>query len=356
MTQPAQSRTRRLLVLALGAALIAAACSSDVNLDEGIPETLTILTHDSFALSDGTLAGFTQATGIAVEVLTGGDAGTMLNQAILTADNPIADVIFGIDNTFISRAIDNDILSPYAAADIGEVSEQLRLDSDLATPITYGDVCLNYDIAAMQAAGTPPPMRLDQLTDATYRDMLVVQDPATSSPGLAFLMATIAAHPEGSAYDWKAYWSDLFDNGVSVASDWSEAYYTQFSIAGGDRPMVVSYASSPPAEVFFGELEEAPTAVVVDGCFRQIEYAGILNGTAYPTAAGSLIDFLLSKAVQEDIPLNMFVYPANQQAQLPDVFTRYTTFPDDPVIMDPVMIENNRERWIKEWTDIARSR
>jgi thiamine transport system substrate-binding protein len=343
-------------MLAVAAAVIAAGCSSEGDNDDGTPETLTILTHDSFALSDGTLAQFTEATGIAVEVLTGGDAGTMLNQAILTADNPIADVIFGIDNTFISRAVDNDILTPYTATEIGNVDAALRLDADLATPITYGDVCVNYDIAAMADAGTPPPTNLDQLTDPAYRDMLVVQDPATSSPGLAFLMATIAAHPEGTGYDWKAYWNDLFGNGVSVASDWSEAYYTQFSIAGGDRPMVVSYASSPPAEVFFGELDEAPTAVVVDGCFRQIEYVGILSGTAYPTAAGSLIDFLLSTTVQEDIPLNMFVYPTNQQAQLPDVFTRYTTFPDDPVIMDPAMIEKNRERWIKEWTDIARSR
>lgn len=185
--------------------------------------------------------------------------------------------------------------------------------------------------------------------------MLVVEDPATSSPGLAFLMATIAKYPDGTTYDWKAYWADLFANGTAVASDWSEAYYAEFTMAGGTRPLVVSYASSPPAEVFFGELLEAPTGVMTEGCFRQIEFAGVLEGTAYPEIAGQLVDFLLSVEVQEDIPLNMFVFPANSEATLPSVFAEHTTLPDAPVIMEPTTIEENRERWIAEWTAIARS-
>lgn len=341
---------RRLAALAAVIALIGVSCSS-----EAAPDQIVLLTHSSFALSEGTLETFTEETGVTVVVRDGGDAGTMLNQAILTKDNPIADVIYGVDNTFLSRAIDEGIFIAHKAEAIDTVSELIVVEDDLATAIDYGDVCINYDIEGLEALGVAPPTSLEDLTDPIYRDLLVVEDPATSSPGLAFLLATIAAYPDGSAYDWIDYWGQLFDNGVSVAADWSEAYYGQFTRAGGDRPLVVSYASSPPAEVFFGELEEAPTGVMTQGCFRQIEFAGVLTGTDHESTAKKLVDFLLSVEVQEDIPLNMFVYPANSEAALPEVFEAHTTFPDVPTIMDPTSISANRDAWIEQWTALARS-
>jgi len=343
-------RTSRVAVTLLTTLLVATGCSSESTTDE-----IVLLTHGSFALSDGILDTFTDQTGITVRVQMAGDAGTMLNQAILTMDNPIADVMYGIDNTFLSRAIDSGLFIPYTASGIDTVSGLLRVEGDSATPIDFGDVCINYDIDGLAALGVPPPTGLEDLLDPLFEGLLVVEDPATSSPGLAFLMATIATYPDGDEYDWKRYWTDLLDNGTVVATDWSEAYYTRFTRAGGSQPLVVSYASSPPAEVFFGGLETAPTGVMTEGCFRQIEYAGILAGTEHEAAARLFIDFLLSTRVQEDIPLNMFVYPANQDAVLPQVFADYTTFPDRSVMMDLGMIEENRERWIEEWTAIARS-
>jgi thiamine transport system substrate-binding protein len=338
------------IFVALMTLLVASGCSS-----ESQPDEIVLLTHESFALSEGTLESFTKETGITVKVQTSGDAGTMINQAILTKDNPIADVLYGVDNTFLSRAIDAGIFTQYAAAEINNVSTLLRVEGDAVTPIDFGDVCVNYDIAGLKTLGVPPPETLEDLLSPVYEGLLVVEDPATSSPGLAFLMATIAAYPDGAEYGWKSYWTDLFDNGAVVATDWSEAYYTRFTRSGGAQPLVVSYASSPPAEVFFGELSESPTGVMTDGCFKQIEYAGILAGTEHESAAAKLIDFLLSVPVQEDIPLNMFVYPVNEQATLPEVFADHTTFPDDSVVMEPGTIEQNRERWIREWTEIARS-
>ncbi|MCL1594513.1 MAG: thiamine ABC transporter substrate-binding protein [Actinomycetia bacterium] len=338
-----------LVTVAITIAIVATACSS-AGSDE-----VVLLTHDSFALSDETLAAFTEETGLELVITTAGDAGTMLNQAILTKDNPIADVIYGIDNTFLSRAIDAGIFVPHRAAAIDSVSPVLYVREDMATPIDFGDVCVNYDIAALSVAGVPAPVSLADLTLPAYRDMLVVQDPALSSPGLAFLMATIAEYPEGAEYDWKAYWRDLFANGVAVSPNWTNAYTSRFSWSGGDRPLVVSYASSPPAEVLFGELAEAPTAVMAQGCFRQVEFAGVLAGASNEAGARLFVDFLLERLTQEDIPLNMFVYPTNTDATLPDIFARYTTFPEQPVVMEPGTIEMNRERWIQEWIDIARS-
>jgi thiamine transport system substrate-binding protein len=342
-------RTIRIALALLATLVSATGCSSKTGSDE-----IVLLTHESFALSEGTLAAFTDQTGISVKLQIAGDAGTMVNQAILTKDNPIADVLYGVDNTFLSRAIDAGLFIPYTASGIENVNALLRVDGDHVTPIDFGDVCINYDIAALTDLGIAPPQDLDDLLDPRYEGLLVVEDPATSSPGLAFLMATIAAYPDGADYDWKAFWRDLLDNGAVVASDWSDAYYTRFTRAGGAQPLVVSYASSPSAEVFFGELSEAPTGVMVEGCFKQIEYAGILNRTDKESNAQRLIDFLLSVPVQEDIPLNMFVYPANDNATLPQVFADHTTFPDS-VVMDPGTIDENRERWIKEWTEIARS-
>jgi len=338
------------LVLLLAALVGSAGCTSASS-----PDEIVLLTHESFALSEDTLADFTADTGIRVVVETAGDAGSMVNQAILTKENPIADVLYGIDTTFLSRAIDEGIFRAHTATGIEAVDAGLRVNGDPVTPIDFGDVCVNYDIAGLAARGLDAPSTLEDLADPAYRDLLVVENPATSSPGLAFLLATIDAFPDDSAYPWTDYWADLFDNGVSVSADWSDAYSNQFSAAGGPRPLVVSYASSPPAEVLFGNLDAAPTAVMTDGCFRQVEYAGVLEGTRNPEAAGSLVDFLLSRPVQEDIPLNMFVYPVNPDAVLPDVFVTYTTFPEHPITMAPDAIDENREQWIEEWTTLARS-
>jgi thiamine transport system substrate-binding protein len=317
---------------------------------------IVLMTHDSFAVSDDVLADFTARTGVEVEILRAGDAGAMVNQAILTKDNPLADVMFGIDNTFLSRALDEGIFEEYRPAGLDRVPDALELDPNgRVTPIDFGDVCLNYDRAAFDELGIPVPETLVDLTDPVYRGRLVVENPATSSPGLAFLMATVATFGEDGDYTWLDFWADLRENEVLVTSGWEEAYFSAFTPYGGDRPLVVSYASSPPAEVIFAEepLDEAPTGVITGGCFRQIEFAGILTGTEKRDAAAQFIDFMLGVEFQEDIPLNMFVFPANQDAALPPAFVEHTQVPEDPAVLDPAVIDANRERWIEAWTEVV---
>jgi thiamine transport system substrate-binding protein len=284
-------------------------------------------------------------------VLAAGDAGAMTNQAVLTKDNPLADVLFGIDDTFLARGLGAGIFLPYSSPGLERVDAELDLDPEhRVTPIDYGDVCLNYDKEAFSV--TPPPSTLDDLTDPVYANQLVVEDPATSSPGLAFLLATIDRYGDG----WPAYWSALAANGVLVAPGWTEAYYTEFSggAGEGDRPLVVSYASSPPAEVVFSEtpLLTAPTGVIIDGCYRQIEFAGVLNGSDHGEEAGQLIDFMLGRDFQESIPLTWFVYPANQDAVLPAVFVDNTARPQHPVQMDPAAVEAGRRGWLETWQEL----
>jgi thiamine transport system substrate-binding protein len=318
------------------------------------PVELRVLTHDSFAASEEVIRAFEAQNNAKLTFLPSGDTGSMLNQAILTKNAPLADVLFGVDNTFLSRALEEDIFEPYASPLLEEIDAQFILDpQNRVTPITYGDVCINYDKAYFAEKGLALPQSLDDLTRPEYRGLLVVQNPATSSPGLAFLMASVAAFGEEGYLD---FWARLRDNGVVVVNDWETAYYTNFSASSGRgaQPMVVSYGSSPPAEVIFAEqpLDDAPTAsLTAPGmCFRQIEFAGILKGTAQRALAEKFIDFLLNVPFQEDLPLQMFVFPVNPAAQLPEAFVKYAQIPGQPATLDPALIAERREAWIEAWT------
>ncbi len=342
--------TRTLIALLLTLAVVAAACGDDEPEQTGTPETLTILAHDSFAdaVSEETFATFETDTGIEVEVLAGGDAGTVVNQAVLAKDNPLADVLFGIDDTFLSRALEEEIFVAHESAHIGTVPDSFRDAENRVTPIDYGDVCFNYDKEFFTSSDVEVPDDLDDLTAGEYAGLVTVEHPATSSPGLAFMLATIDRYGEDG---WLEWWADMAEAGVNVVNDWETAYYSEFTRYGGDSPIVMSYASSPPAEVIFAEepLDEAPTGVIEAGCYRQIEYAGVLAGTEFPQSAGELIDFMLSVEFQEGIPETWFVFPANQEAELPQTFVDHTVIPDDPTDLDADLIAENRDRWIDEW-------
>lgn len=323
--------------------------------------TLTVVAYDSFAYSEDVLAQFTAETGIEVQVLRLGDTGSMVNQLILSKDAPLGDVVYGVDNTFLGRALAADLFIPYESPALEGIDESFVVDPDYrVTPVDYGDVCLNYDVAYFEENDLAVPDSLAALADPAYKSLLVVENPATSSPGLAFLLTTIGVYGEDEEGGYLDYWQSLVDNDVLVVDDWTTAYYSEFSGSTGSdgtRPLAVSYASSPPVEVYFMETppETAPTGAVVadDTCFRQIEFAGILQGTANEAAAQKFIDFLLSQPFQEDMPLNMFVFPVNPDAALPDVFVDFSAVPESAVLMDVDEIEANRQQWIEDWTEVV---
>ncbi len=321
-------------------------------------ERVILLTHDSFAISEDVLAAFEAETGIAVDIARVGDAGVLTNQAVLSAGNPQGDLIFGVDNTFLSRALAGDVFAEYTSPNLDTVPEALipATGADRVTPISYGDVCLNYDLTYFEENELAAPQSLRDLTDEAYAGLLVVQNPATSSPGLSFLLATVGAFGDEGEYTYQDFWADLRENDVLVTQDWTTAYYSEFSGASeGDRPLVVSYASSPPVELIFSDdPPEAPTTAAIiadDTCFRQIEYAGVLRGADNPEGAQQLIDFMLSTTFQEDLPLQMFVYPVNQNAELPELFQDYAQLADNPVTLSPDEIDENRREWIETWTE-----
>jgi thiamine transport system substrate-binding protein len=323
------------------------------------PRTITLMSHDSFAISEEVLREFEENHNATVNLLPAGDTGAALNQAILTRDNPLADVFFGVDNTFMGRALAADLFEAYDSPMLAEIDDRLKLDETLRLlPVDYGDVCLNYDRNWFAERPLEPPQTLLDLVDSGFSGLTVVQNPATSSPGLAFLLATIAAFGTEGDYTYIDYWGDLRANDVRVTDGWTDAYVGHFTASGtGDRPIVVSYASSPPAEVIFADppVDEAPTAAVTGPgtCFRQVEFVGILRGSQNRELAGQLIDFMLSRRFQEDIPMHMFVFPANRNAELPEVFAQWAEIPAEPAFLSPAEIDANREAWIQAWTDVV---
>jgi thiamine transport system substrate-binding protein len=323
------------------------------------PATLVVATHDSFAISEPVVAAFEAAHNARVQFLTLGDAGAALNKIILSKDAPLADVFFGVDNTFLSRALDAGVFTPYASPLLTQIPDELELDPEhRLLPVDYGFVTLNADAAWFAERNLPLPATLEDLADPTYRGLLVASNPATSSPGLAFLLATVDHFGEDG---YLAFWQALRDNDVLVTDGWSEAYFEHFTVGSGgagDRPLVVSYSTSPPADVVYatdGRTEPASVNLMLPGgAAQQIEFVGVLAGAQQPELARQFVDYMLDITFQEDIPLQMFVYPANSNAALPELFTAYAQTPEEPITLDPAAIEANREAWIEGWAGVMR--
>lgn len=311
----------------LAAALIAACALSGCS----APETtlVRLAAHDSFVISDELIQQFESDTGYELEILRLGDTGSLTNQLIVTKQAPIADAFFGIDNTFLGRALDEGIVDGAAEA------------------VDYSDVCFNYDVDWFAEQGLTPPGSWRDLIEERYRGLTVVTNPNSSSPGLAFLATTHAGL--ASVDQVETYWRALRDNGVKVAGSWEDAYFADFTRYGGSYPIVLSYSSSPSAEV---TPEGTPgSAALLEECFRQTEYAGVISGGANQSGAAALVDFLLSPDFQTSVPEAMYVYPAVAGVDLPEEWATFAT-PARSTIGEDVDINANREAWLREWSEI----
>ncbi|MBK5249986.1 MAG: thiamine ABC transporter substrate-binding protein [Actinomycetales bacterium] len=308
-----------------------------------------VVTHDSFAVSDDVLAAFEESSGYLVELSAPGDGGALVNQLILTKDAPLGDVAYGIDNSFATRAIGEGVFESYPPAGLPASAAPYAVDdSGSLTPVDVGDVCLNVDHTWFAEQGLTEPVTLEDLTKPEYSNLLVVTNPATSSPGLAFLLATVGAFGEDG---WADYWARLKANGVKVVDGWSDAYSVDFSGSSGQgpRPIVLSYSTSPAAEVAEGDTV-AGTGALLDTCFRQVEYAGVLAGADNPEGARAFVDFLLSAQFQADIPNQMYMYPVDDSIELPASWAQFAPLAPEPFTVSPAQIDANRDEWIRTWT------
>jgi thiamine transport system substrate-binding protein len=312
-------------MLALTSLLLAGCAPADLAATK-----VTLVAHDSFAISDESIAEFQEASGFELEIVRAGDAGSLTNRLVLTKDSPIADVVFGIDNTFMGVAEQNSVIE-------GQL-----------VPVDYADVCFNYDRVWFEQRGITPPASWRDLTKPAYNSLTVVTNPLSSSPGLAFLATTVAAFGEPG---FEQYWRELRDNGVRVAAGWEEAYFTEFSGSSGNGgyPIVLSYSSSPAAEI--REDGKSQTVALLDECFRQTEYIGELAGSSNPDGAKALIEFLLSESFQNTMPGLMYVYPVNENASIPTEWAEFGPAANS-TIGEKLNISTHREKWQSKWSEI----
>jgi len=340
---------RTSLVLGLVAAM-ATGCTLVGGSDDNAESTVTLVTHDSFAAPQQVLDAFQQQTGIKLEILKKGDAGALTNSLVLTKANPIGDVAYGVDSTFASRALSEGVFDSYTSPEADRGPQRYAVDSEhRLSAVDLGDVCVNVDSNWFAEKNLPAPTSYEDLADPRYKDLLVVENPATSSPGLAFLLGTIAKYGEQG---WQDYWTRLKNNGVKTVSGWEEAYSQDFSGSSGKgpRPIVVSYASSPAAEI--GDDGKPRTKALLDTCYRQVEYAGVLTGARQPDKARKVIDFLLSQQFQTTVAENMYVYPARQGVDLPAGWAQAAPLPPNPATLPSDQVGGNRERWIEQWRSL----
>jgi thiamine transport system substrate-binding protein len=349
-----RSRMLTGLVALSATALLATGCSLVSNENDGRKaddKTVTLVTHESFALPKELVRKFEQDSGYQLKISKLEDAGALTNELVLTKDHPVGDVVFGVDNTFASRAIDAGVFAPYRPT-LPKGASTYALpgdDSHAVTPIDNGNVCVNVDDAWFRKHGVAAPKSIDDLTKPAYKGLFVVPGASTSSPGLAFLLATIAKYGDG----WRGYWTKLMDNGAKVVKGWSDAYFTDFSFSGGDRPIVVSYDSSPAFTLNKAETASS-TSALLDGCFEQVEYAGVLRGdTTNVPGARAVIDWLLSPEVQAALPESMYVFPVASATSLPPAWAKFAVKPQRTEQVAPSEITAKRQEWLQEWTEIV---
>ena len=320
----------------------------------GKDKTVVVATHDSWAMSKSVLTEFTKKTGYRVKIEPNGDVGQLTNKLVLTKGSPIADMTYGIDNTFASRAVDQGILAPYTPKELAPSARRYALtapnDARRLTPVDYGDVCINVDDVWFRRHHLAPPRTLGDLVAGRYRGLFVTPGASTSSPGLAFLLTTIAAYGHG----WQGYWHKLMANGTKITAGWSDAYEVDFTAGGGhgDRPIVLSYASSPPFTIPKGKATPT-TSSLLDTCFRQVEYAGVLAGASNPAGAKAFIDFMTQRSFQQALPDNMYVFPVVAGTPLPASWARFAKTAPHPFTVPPREIARNRDAWLREWGDIT---
>ena len=355
------ARMRAVLTTSVTAALVAATLAScslatsdgEVNSSAKAPSqgevggTVVLATHESFTLPKKLIKQFEDETGYDVQVRAAGDAGTLATKLSLTADNPIADAAFGIDNTFASRPLGEGAFAEFTPTTTPPADYDLDEGSDRLVPIDSASVCVNIDTAWFEAEKMDPPKTLADLTDPAYKGLFVTPGASTSSPGMAFFLATFAEYGD----DWQSYWADLLANDTLVVDGWEDAYYGDFTAGSktGKRPIVVSYDSSP---AFTVKGDTSTTAALLDTCFRQVEYAGVLEGADNPAGAEALIDWMLSDSVQSALPESMYVFPVMETATIPEDWARFAIQPETPYEVAADEIAANRETWLTEWTDV----
>lgn len=340
------------------------ACDSEVQVRES-DGTLKILTYDIFqGYSNELIEQFVNQTGIQVEVIRTDDAGGILDQMMLTQMAPQADLMLGLDNTYLPTALENCLLIEHNATpeNLTQSSRDFY-DGEMALPFDEGDVCLNYDEDALLASNISVPTSLWDLTEPEWNGKLAIPSPITSSPGRAFLVATydyFTDETNAEQGNMSTWWKAIADNGAIFTSGWTESYTTYYTGGYGEYTegyiggayMTVSYCHSPGVEAFFAENYTHSTSLVLPkSSFHQVEYTGVIHGAAEVDAARLFIQYITSPEVNINMPIYNSMYSVIEGNDLPETngYLYHSDVVNSTSTITNEIIEQYMDEWLIEW-------
>lgn len=336
--------------------------------DTGDDCVLTIVTYDIIAITDDVLNEFTNQTGVQVEMIRTDDAGGILEHLLLTKDNPQADLALGLDNTYLQTAFQFDLLAEHGAQiPVLDSKATIPYNGNKAVPFDQGYICLNADTQALSENHISFPTTLEELTAPDWKGKTAFPSPVTSSPGRAFMVASIDYFEQQSsnttAFDW---WADMADNDAIFTTGWTEAYETHYTGGYGiwneghigDAWLTVSYCHSPGVEALYGGNSTISAAVDIDfASFSQVEYAAPVNGGGSKNAVNAFIEFLLTDEVNTNMPENNLMYSVLEGKDLPETngYRYHSPVPSQPSTIEMDRIGQEMDDWLKDWRDSTNS-
>lgn len=326
------------LCLALGIAAAPGALAA--------PRTLTVYTYSSFVADWGpgpkVKKAFEAQCGDCTVTFVALDGGVDILQRLrLEGASTAADVVLGLDMNLMEEARDLDLLIPHGA-DTAALTLPIGWDDDTFLPYDWGQFAFVYDTEALPN----PPASFQELLDAPDDLKVIISDPRTSVPGLGLLLWIKHVYGEDAGEAWQ----QLNQHVLTVASGWSQAYFSLFM--NGEAPMVLSYSTSPAYHMAVDHTDRYQAAAFEEGHYLHVETAAITRNAKNPSLARAFMQFMLTPDFQRHIPLGNVMYPAIElDDELPPAFDRLI----DPegFTFSPDEVQKHRREWIREWLNAS---
>lgn len=336
------------VVLIAAALIVPGLVQKDADTMADARPKLVVYAYSSFPAAD-IVERFEENHGVELVFVSPGGAGSTLSRLVTELDTggTDADVFLGLADTSLARALDHNVFEPYDPAllsNLSDIPEDILVDNTGHTlPFDYGYIALVYHPERIGSIALPES--LEELTDPRFENKIIMMD-ASSSTGQAFLMWTIAEFGEDGYLD---YWRRLKPNLLTVTNSWSTGYQM---FENGEAPIILSYATDRVVAAVYGGEPEHEILLPQGQAYRQVELMGIVKGTDQRELAHAFIDYVLSPEVQTLLPTANLMYPANPKAELPAVFSDNMVVPENPVILDPQLVDKNLDRWLRDWSRV----
>ena len=328
--------------------------------------TYDSLLNDPYFDIEGNFSTFSGIPANEIQITRFSDANELVVRLEAEKSNPIADVVIGIDNTLIHLIEDKaSVLEPYTPTSISQIDENLiqNLDPEnYLIPYDYGIISLYYQNHIINSSTNPEleNLTLDGLLASNLLPMLIVENPKYSSPGLGFLLWTIAVYGDPEINfdgllesNWRNWWNASRDK-ITITKSWGDAFNIFFT-PEEEKPIMVSYGTSP-AYSYCQWADNSTSAVVTheknqQNAWLQIEGIGLVKDAPHKDKGKQFINWFLSSSLQSEIPEHQWMYPANREVILSPCFEESVIHPDEVFRLNDLLSPEILGHYLPDWKD-----